>query len=76
LVFVSIQQLITSYEHNTIALDFVPKGHSFPNKLKLIPLKNQIDESYTEKPFVYLSYYQMTPIRSEVLDLHAGKTTF
>jgi hypothetical protein len=59
--FVSSNQLITIM--NTIqCIRFLFKGHSFPNKLNLdTAWKNQIDESYTEKPFVYLSC-QMTPI--------------
>lgn len=72
-------QLITDYEHNTIALDFVPKGHSFPNKLKFrYRLKKTNRWSpYTEKPFVYLSYLPNDTynLEIEVLDLHAGKTT-
>lgn len=72
-------QLITDYEHNTIALDFVPKGHSFPNKLKFrYRLKKSNRWSpYTEKPFVYLSYLPNDTynLEIEVLDLHAGKTT-
>ena len=72
-------QLITDYENNTIALDFVPKGHSFPNKLKFrYRLKKSNRWSpYTEKPFVYLSYLPNDTyhLEIEVLDLHAGKTT-
>ena len=72
-------QLNTDYEHNTIALDFVPKGHSFPNKLKFrYRLKKSNRWSpYTEKPFVYLSYLPNDTynLEIEVLDLHAGKTT-
>lgn len=72
-------QLITDYEHNTIALEFVPKGHSFPNKLKFrYRLKKSNRWSpYTEKPFVYLSYLPNDTynLELEVLDLHAGKTT-
>lgn len=72
-------QLSTDYEHNTIALDFVPKGHSFPNKLKFrYRLKKSNRWSpYSEKPFVYLSYLpnDIYNLEIEVLDLHAGKTT-
>ncbi len=72
-------QLITDYEHNTIALDFVPKGHLYPNKLKFrYRLKKSNRWSpYTEKPFVYLSYLPNDTynLEIEVLDLHAGKTT-
>ncbi|WP_233264561.1 MULTISPECIES: histidine kinase [unclassified Flavobacterium] len=72
-------QLTADYEHNTIALDFVPKGHSFPNKLKFryrLKKSNQWSP-YSEKPFVYLSYLPNDTynLEIEVLDLHAGKTT-
>lgn len=72
-------QLVCDYKHNTIAVDFVPKGHSFPNKLKFRYRLKSTDRwsPYSEKPFVYLSYlpndsYQL---EIEVLDLNAGKTT-
>ena len=72
-------QLITDYEHNTIALDFVPKGHSFPNKLKFRYRLKKLNRwsPYSEKPFVYLSYLPNDTynLEIEVLDLHAGKTT-
>jgi hypothetical protein len=72
-------QLICDYQHNTIAVDFVPKGHSFPNKLKFrYRLKNTSHWSpYSEKPFVYLSYLpdDNYNLEIEVLDLNAGKTS-
>jgi hypothetical protein len=75
----SSNQLICDYQHNTIAVDFVPKGHSFPNKLKFrYRLKKTNRWSpYSEKPFVYLSYLPNDTyhLEIEVLDLNAGKTS-
>jgi hypothetical protein len=72
-------QLVCDYKHNTIAVDFVPKGHSFPNKLKFrYRLKATNHWSpYSEKPFVYLSYLPNDTyhLEIEVLDLNAGKTS-
>jgi hypothetical protein len=72
-------QLVCDYQHNTIALHFVPKGHSFPNKLKFrYRLKTTNRWSpYSEKPFVYLSYLPNDTyhLEIEVLDLNAGKTS-
>lgn len=72
-------KLVCDYQHNTIAIDFVPKGHSFPNKLKFrYRLKNTNRWSpYSEKPFVYLSYLPNDTyhLEIEVLDLNAGKTS-
>lgn len=72
-------QLVCDYQHNTIAIDFVPKGHSFPNKLKFrYRLKKTNRWSpYSDKPFVYLSYLpnDRYHLEIEVLDLNAGKTT-
>ena len=72
-------ELVCDYQHNTIAVDFVPKGHSFPNKLKFrYRLKKTNRWSpYSEKPFVYLSYLPNDTyhLEIEVLDLNAGKTS-
>ncbi|MDI5897513.1 sensor histidine kinase [Flavobacterium yafengii] len=72
-------QLVCDYQHNTIAVDFVPNGHSFPNKLKFrYRLKTTNHWSpYSEKPFVYLSYLPNDTylLEIEVLDLNAGKTS-
>lgn len=72
-------QLVCDYQHNTIAVDFVPKGHLFPNKLKFrYRLKKTNRWSpYSEKPFVYLSYLPNDNyhLEIEVLDLNAGKTS-
>ncbi|MFV8271396.1 histidine kinase [Flavobacterium sp. GT2N3] len=72
-------QLVCDYDHNTIAVDFVPKGHSFPNKLKFrYRLKTTNHWSpYSEKPFVYLSYLPNDTyhLEIEILDLNAGKTS-
>ena len=72
-------QLICDYKHNTIAIDFVPKGHSFPNKLRFRYRLKQTNRwsPYSEKPFVYLSYLpdDNYNLEIEVLDLNAGKTS-
>ena len=72
-------QLVCDYQHNTIAIDFIPKGHSFPNKLKFRYRLNSSDHwsPYSEKPFVYLSYLpnDVYHLEIEVLDLNAGKTS-
>jgi hypothetical protein len=72
-------QLVCDYQHNTIAIDFVPKGQSFHNKLKFrYRLKKTNRWSpYSEKPFIYLSYLpnDIYHLEIEVLDLNAGKTT-
>lgn len=71
--------LVCDYQHNTIAVDFVPNGHSFPNKLKFrYRLKKTYSWSpYSEKPLVYLSYLpnDIYHLEIEVLDLNAGKTS-
>jgi hypothetical protein len=75
----AFNQLVCDYEHNTIAVDFVPKGHSFSDKLKFrYRLKTSNHWSpYSEKPFVYLSYLPNDTyhLEIEVLDLNAGKTS-
>ena len=72
-------ELVCDYQHNTIAVDFVPKGHFFPNKLKFrYRLKKTNRWSpYSEKPFIYLSYLPNDTyhLEIEVLDLNAGKTS-
>jgi hypothetical protein len=72
-------QLVCDYKHNTIAVDFVPKGHSFANKLKFRYRLNKTNRwsPYSEKPFVYLSYLPNDTyyLEIEVLDLNSGKTS-
>ena len=72
-------QLICDYKHNTFSLDFAPKGHSFPNKLKFryrLKYSNQWSP-YTTKPTIYLSYLPNDTynLEIEVLDLNSGKAT-
>lgn len=73
------KELNCEYNQNTIAVDFVPKGHTFPNKLKFrYRLKSDDRWSpYTDKPYVYLSYLPANTyqLEIEVYDLHSGKTT-
>ena len=72
-------QLICDYKHNTFSIDFVPKGHSFPNKLKFrYRLKDSNQWSpYSTKPTIYLSYLPNDTYNLEIeaLDLNAGKAT-
>lgn len=69
-------QLICDYKHNTITLDFLPKGHSFPNKLKFrYRLKKDSNWSPSSvKPVVYLSYLPSDQynLEIEILDLNTG----
>ncbi|WP_026709009.1 sensor histidine kinase [Flavobacterium frigidarium] len=69
--------LLCDYSQNTIAIDFVPKGHSYSNKLKF---RYRLKESnqwspYSDKPFVYLSYLPADAykLEIEVTDMHSGK---
>lgn len=72
-------QLICDYKHNTFSIDFVPKGHSYPNKLKFrYRLKDSNQWSpYSTKPTIYLSYLPNDTYNLEIetLDLNAGKAT-
>lgn len=72
-------QLICDYKHNTFSIDFVPKGHSFPNKLKFrYRLKDSNQWSpYSAKPTIFLSYLPNDTYNLEiqVSDLNAGKET-
>ncbi|TDO95599.1 histidine kinase [Flavobacterium sp. 245] len=72
-------QLICDYKHNTFSIDFVPKGHSFPNKLKFryrLKATNQWSPYFT-KPTIYLSYLPNDNYNLEiqVSDLNAGITS-
>ena len=71
------EELICDYNQNTIAIDFMPKGHSYSNKLRF---RYRLKESnqwspYSDKPFVYLSYLPADDykLEIEVTDLHSGK---
>lgn len=73
------KQLICDYKHNTVSLDFIPKGHLFPSKLKFrYRLKNTNNWSpYSSKSSIYLSYLPSDSynLEIEVFDLNAGKAT-
>ena len=72
-------ELECDYQHNSFSIDFVPKGHPFPNKLKFrYRLKNSNRWSpYSEKTHLFLPYLPFGKYRVEVevFDLNAGKST-
>ena len=67
------------YQHNSFSIDFIPKGHSFPNKLKFrYRLKsNNRWSPYSEKTNLFLPYlpYGKYSIEVQVFDSNAGKST-
>ena len=72
-------ELESDYKHNSFSINFVPKGHLFPNKLKF---RYRLDSQnrwspYSDKPSLYLSYLPAGnyTIEIEVLDSNAGKAT-
>ena len=71
--------LQSDYQHNSFSINFVPKGHPFPNKLKFRYRleKDNRWSPYSDKPTLYLSYlpYGNYTIEIEVLDSNAGKAT-
>lgn len=71
-------ELVTNYDKNSFSIDFVPKGHLFPNKLRYrYRLKKSNRWSpYSETPTIYLSYlpYGHYAVEVQVLDLNAGVT--
>lgn len=73
------KELICDYQHNTISLNFIPKGHLFPKKLRFrYRLKSSNKWSpYSDKPTVFLSYLpdDNYNLEIEVLDLNTSKST-
>ena len=73
------KELDCDYQHNSFSIDFVPKGHPFPNKLKFrYRLKNSNRWSpYSEKTNLFLPYlpFGSYNVEVEVLDSNAGKST-
>ncbi|MEW5675206.1 histidine kinase [Flavobacterium enshiense] len=73
------KELICDYKHNSFAVDFVPKGHLFPNKLKFRYRLNSSNRwsPYSDKPSVFLSYlpHGNYNLEIEVFDQNAGKVT-
>ncbi|MCR4031355.1 MULTISPECIES: histidine kinase [Flavobacterium] len=72
------KQLVTDYKHNSFSIDFIPKGHPFPNKLKFrYRLNNENRWSpYSEKTNLFLPYLPAGNynIMIEVFDMNAGKS--
>lgn len=72
------KQLISDYKHNSFSIDFIPKGHSFPNKLKFRYRlnKNNRWSPYNEKTNLFLPYlpYGNYNIEIKVFDMNAGKS--
>ena len=73
------KELICDYKDNSFSIDFIPKGHAFPNKLKFrYRLKNSDRWSpYSEKTNLFLPYlpYGKYSLEIEVFDSNAGKAT-
>jgi hypothetical protein len=73
------KELDCDYQHNSFSIDFVPKGHPFPNKLKFrYRLKNSNRWSpYSEKTNLFLPYlpFGKYNVEVEVFDSNAGKST-
>ncbi len=70
------KSLQTTYDRNTISLDFVPIGSLYPNKLKYryrLQKDNQWSP-YTDKTNIFLPYlpYGNYNLEVEVLDLNSG----
>lgn len=73
------KKLICDYKDNSFSIDFIPKGHAFPNKLKFrYRLKSTNRWSpYSEKTNLFLPYlpYGTYNLEIEVFDSNAGKAT-
>jgi hypothetical protein len=73
------KELICDYKDNSFSIDFIPKGHAFPNKLKFrYRLKSSNRWSpYSEKTNFFLPYlpYGNYNLEVEVFDSNAGKAT-
>lgn len=72
------KQLVSDYKHNSFSIDFVPKGHPFPNKLKF---RYRLDNNnrwspYSEKTNLFLPYLPAGNynVMIEVFDMNAGKS--
>jgi ligand-binding sensor domain-containing protein len=67
------------YHHNSFSIDFIPKGHPFPNKLKFRYRLNSSNRwsPYSEKTNLFLPYlpFGKYNVEVEVFDSNAGKST-
>ena len=72
------KEIVCDYKQNSFYIDFVPKGHLYPNKLKFRYRlnKNNRWSPYNEKPNVFLSYlpYGNYNLEIEVFDKNTGET--
>lgn len=76
--YFNASELVTKYDKNSFSIDYVPKGHLYPNKLRY---RYRIEKSnrwspYSEKPSIFLSYlpHGIYNVEIQVLDLNAGVT--
>ena len=73
------KEIISNYKNNSFFIDFIPKGHAFPNKLKFrYRLKKTNRWSpYSEKTNLFLPYlpYGIYNLEVQVFDSNAGKAT-
>ncbi|MBE8724776.1 sensor histidine kinase [Flavobacterium hungaricum] len=69
----------SDYKHNSFSINFIPKGHPFPNKLKFRYRLNTTDRwsPYSDKNNLFLSYLPSGKylLEIEVYDSNAGKST-
>lgn len=73
------KELICVYKDNSFSIDFIPKGHAFPNKLKF---RYRLEKTnrwspYSEKTNLFLAYLPSGKytLEVEVFDANAGKST-
>lgn len=73
------KELVTDYQNNSFSIDFIPKGHLFPNKLKFRYRLNEDNNwsPYAERPNLFLSYLPNGNynVEVEVLDISSGKSS-
>ncbi|MEM8521891.1 histidine kinase [Flavobacterium sp. PL12] len=73
----SSDELKTAYNYNSFSINFIPKGHPFPEKLQFkYRLENTNRWSpYSKEPNIYLSYLPPGSynVQIEVFDSNAGK---
>lgn len=71
-------EIVCDYKQNSLSIDFVPKGHLYPNKLKFRYRlsKNNRWSPYNEKPNVFLSYlpHGNYTLEIEIFDKNTGDT--
>lgn len=71
-------EIVCDYKQNSFSIDFVPKGHLYPNKLEFRYRlnKNNRWSPYNEKPNVFLSYlpHGNYNLEIEVFDKNTGDT--